>query len=172
MSSRFLILLTTLVVVLSPSLVSAQEKPTSDEYRQSLSTLLDLTGAKMAGEQIAYAIAQETLGAIAATGTPITEQIQQVVVDEALGEFASRYGDLDYLTDLYIPLYAEHLTEKDMRELLAFYQSPLGKKTLDAMPSIAQNAAVLMQKSSFEQIPGFQQKVDTKLRALGVVVTP
>jgi hypothetical protein len=178
MSSYLLILSTVLTLALAPLSVSAEGslsaegKPISDGYRKKLSTLLDVTGATGAGEQVAYAIAQETLGAIAATGTQITEQIQQVVVDEALSDFAPKFGDIKYLTDLYAPLYSEHLTEEDLDALVEFYESSVGQKTLAALPVIGQSGSMALQQASFEQVPEFQQKVDVKLRAIGVIVTP
>lgn len=167
---RILISLIALAVV--PALAAAEEKPTSDSYRKTLSTLLELTGADAAGEQISYAIAQQTLGGIAATGTQITEQIQQVVVEEAVAEFQPRFSKIDFLTNLYQPLYAEHLNEKELQELLAFYQSALGQKALGALPAISQRAAMSLQEATLEQIPEFQKKVDTKLRAVGIIVEP
>jgi uncharacterized protein len=151
---------------------AAQVDTVSDEYRKTLSKLLEVIGASVAGEQLAYAIAQETLGAIAATGTPITEQIQQVVVEEALAEFVPSFGDLEYLTDLYAPLYSQHLTEKELSEMLAFYQSPIGQKVLVTLPTVAQSGAMALQQAGLERLPDFQVKVDKKLRDIGVIVAP
>ena len=172
MSSHLLIVLTLFAFVLSPLIASAEDEPVTADYRKKLSILLEVTGAQAAGEQVAYAIAQETLGAIAATGAEITEQIQQIVVDEALGQFPQQFGDIQYLTELYAPLYSEHLTEQDLDELVAFYQSPVGQKTLAALPIIGQSGAMALQQASYEQVPAFQQKVDEKMRAAGIVLTP
>lgn len=172
MSSRILIPLIVLILASSPAVTTAEDDAPSESYRKALSTLLDLTGAQAAGEQMSYAIAQQTLGAIAATGTPITEQIQQVVVEEAVAEFQPRFSKLDYLTELYSPLYAEYLSEEELKGLLTFYRSPLGQKALGALPAISQNAAMSLQEASLERIPEFQKKVDTQLRALGVIVIP
>jgi len=172
MPSHLLILLTLVAFALSPFAVFAEDAPIGDDYKKKLSTLLEVTGAQMAGEQVAYAIAQETLGAIAATGTEITEQIQKIVVDEALSQFPPKFGDIQYLTELYAPLYSEHLTEKDLGALLEFYQSPVGQKTLAALPLIGQSGAMALQQASYEQVPAFQQKVDEQMRAAGIIVTP
>lgn len=172
MSSYLLLVLTLFAFVLSPLAVVADDEPVSDDYRKKLSILLEVTGAQAAGEQVAYAIAQEALGAIAASGTEITEQIQQIVVEEALVQFPPKFGDIQYLTELYAPLYSEHLTEKDLDALVAFYQSPVGQKTLAALPLIGQSGAMALQQASYEQVPAFQQKVDEKMRAAGIIVTP
>lgn len=164
--------------VLIPAAALAQEAgaktapPVSDDYRKTLSRLLELIGADVAGEQIAYAIAQETLGGIAATGTPITEQVQQIVVDAAIKEYVPKFGNIEYLTELYAPLYAEQLSKKELTELLAFYESPLGQKVLVAIPSIAQTGAMALQQAGLETIPAFQAEVGKQLNAAGVEVAP
>ena len=146
--------------------------PPSASYRKTVAELLELIGAGATGEQVAYSVAQDTLTAIAATGTPVTEQVQQIVVDESLKEFGTAFGSIDYLADLYTPLYAAQLEESELKELLAFYRSPLGKKTLTALPNIAQAAMMKLQQDSFARVPDFQLKVDARLRAAGLVVTP
>jgi hypothetical protein len=185
MSSRALVwlipfafLLTSLTALPSVA-TAAEEQPAaaapatvSASYKKTLSTLLDITGARIAGEQVAYAVAQETLGAIAATGTEITEEIQKIVVDEALAEIVPKFSDIEYLTSLYAPFYVGHLDEADLAGLVEFYQSPLGQKTLAVLPVVGQNSAIALQQASLEQMPAFQQKVDGKLRAAGVTVSP
>lgn len=193
MSSRFAVpktapsnLLSTLVValiaVLGAALMPAaalsqdapaqDKRPVSDEYRKTLSRLLEVIGADVAGEQIAYAVAQETLGGIAATGTPVTEQVQQIVVDAAIKEYVPKFGNIEYLTNLYAPLYAEQLSKQEITELLAFYESPLGQKVLVAIPSIAQTGAMALQQAGLETIPAFQAEVGKQLNAAGVDVKP
>lgn len=172
MSSRLLIFSTLVILFLTPLGASAEDQPISDSYRKTLSTLLELMGASVAGEQVSYGVAQETLGGIAGTGVQITEQIQQIVVEESLSEFKEKFGDIQYLTELYAPLYAEQLNEKEIGELVAFYQSPIGQKMLSALPIIGQGGAMALQQASFEMIPDFQTKLDAKLRSMGIVIAP
>jgi len=151
---------------------AAAPKEVSAKYRESVSALLELSNAPTIGEQIAYSVAQETLGGIASTGTPITEQMQALVVEEALAEFGPTFGNLEYLTNLYAPLYAEHLSEKEVAELLAFYQSPLGKKTAEVLPVIGQSAMLSLQEASIARMPQFQAKVEQKMLEAGITAAP
>ena len=147
-------------------------KPVSKSYRKIVRDLLEMSGAQMAGEQVAYSVAQETLGAIASTGTEITEEIQKIVLEDALKEFGGTFGDIDYLTDLYAPIYADQLTESEVSALRDFYRSPAGQKALAALPAIAQAAMYSLQQASLEKVPGFQAQVDARLREAGVIVVP
>lgn len=155
-----------------PAPDAAKQPPVSDGYRKIVAELLESIGAGVAGEQVAMSMAQETLGAIAATGTPITEEIQKIVVDEAVSEFTDLFSGVDYLTNIYAPLYAAHLSETELREILAFYESPAGQKMISIVPQISQTAMYSIQRDSLERVPDFQAKVDEKLRAAGVIIEP
>lgn len=144
----------------------------SPTYRKLVSDLLSSIGAEGASEAFAMSAAQETLAAIAATGTQVTEEIQKIVVDEALAEFSANFGGVDYLTDVYAPLYAQHLSEQNIRDILAFYQSEAGQKMIEVVPQISQTAMYTMQQNSLARIPDFQTKVDAKLRAIGIIIAP
>ncbi|MBN1899299.1 MAG: DUF2059 domain-containing protein [Spirochaetes bacterium] len=44
------------------------------------------------------------------------------------------------LIELIIPVYDKHLTHEDIKELIKFYKSPLGKKLISVMPIITQES--------------------------------
>jgi hypothetical protein len=43
--------------------------------------------------------------------------------------------------DIYLPLYKENYTESEVKELIVFYRSPVGKKTIGAAQKISQQAS-------------------------------
>ena len=52
----------------------------------------------------------------------------------------------DELIELTIPAYDKHLSHDDVKELLKFYESPIGKKLLKAQPMIVQDSMVAGQQ--------------------------
>ena len=52
-------------------------------------------------------------------------------------------------------IYAQHFSTAEMRDLIAFYQTPLGVKTLRVMPQAATELSGKMRS----RIPGLQEKV-------------
>ena len=52
----------------------------------------------------------------------------------------------DELIDLTIPAYAKHLTHDEIKELIKFYESPVGKKLVKVQPQIMQESMVAGQK--------------------------
>lgn len=53
--------------------------------------------------------------------------------------------------------YRQVFTEPEVRELIEFYQSPLGKKLLEKMPELMQASMTVMQQSMQEIMPKLQQ---------------
>jgi hypothetical protein len=44
------------------------------------------------------------------------------------------------LTELVIPIYQRHFTADEMRQLVAFYETPLGRKVATELPAVQQEA--------------------------------
>ncbi len=163
----------TLGLALGPQAAAAEEQPLDPKFRESVKTYLSLQGSvEQMGLSVAYNAANETLMAIAQTGVEVTEPMQNIVLEQAIETYASRFGDLDFLTDLWAPIYAKHYTQKEIQTLIDFYQSPIGKKSLELFGPINQEGMGAIQESAFAITPGFQLDVNAKLEAAGISITP
>lgn len=77
------------------------------------------------------------------------QAMQQIVerFKEAMPQVKADYWDkflagVDWaeFTDLLVPIYARHLTQEDVKGLIEFHQSELGRKWLDAQPGIGKDS--------------------------------
>lgn len=50
------------------------------------------------------------------------------------------------LTDLIVPIYARHFSHDDIKQLIAFYNTPIGKKLIALQPQIMQESMAAGQK--------------------------
>lgn len=50
------------------------------------------------------------------------------------------------LTDLIVPIYARHFNHNDIKQLIAFYNTPIGKKLVALQPQIMQESMAAGQK--------------------------
>ena len=48
--------------------------------------------------------------------------------------------DPKHLVDMVVPIYDKHLTHADIKALIQFYQSPVGKKLIKVLPQITQES--------------------------------
>jgi hypothetical protein len=91
------------------------------------------------------------------------EVIRQVLTAELLPMFLGPDG----IENDLINVYAKHFTPNDVKELLAFYASPVGQKAVAALPVLTQESAALGQRwweANMARVGGVLQQ---RLRAEG-----
>lgn len=62
------------------------------------------------------------------------------------------------VNEIYLPLYKENYSHADVKELIKFYESPLGKKTLEFNRRVGQEASKRTAKKYDSVIVGFAEK--------------
>jgi len=161
-----------------PQVVGAEDAKSTNHtkdsaFREAMVEFLTIQdAAQVIDDQMTYGIAQQTLGSIAASGVEITEPIQTIVVDAARATVGSKIGNVEYLAELYTPIYAEIYSASELRELIAFWNSPIGKKTIDAMPRLTEGSQQVLQQASAQFIPDFEAMIAKKFEDAGITFGP
>jgi hypothetical protein len=62
-------------------------------------------------------------------------EYREKLVDLFLEKFRGK-ADMKSLLDLLAPIYDKYLSDEEIKGLIVFYQTPLGKKTLEVMPKV------------------------------------
>lgn len=105
-------------------------------------------------------------GATAAFAPMIQQMKAQGMPEEAVKEvmaaadrfFTKTFSDPGIKTDL-VKVYEDAYTKEEMEELLTFYETPVGKKSLAAMPQLMQESAVVGQKYAAKNQAEFQAEM-------------
>jgi len=93
--------------------------------------------------------------------------------EQEMKSFLKKYMSWAGLKDDMIKIYTEEFTEGELNELNKFYQTPLGKKTLQKMPTLLSKGAELGQRRVQEHLPELQQAIAEKEKAkAGPTKTP
>ena len=83
-------------------------------------------------------------------------------LDEAAAKVAKDLaGREQEIGEQMAKIYANAFTEQELKDLAAFYKSPLGKKTIDAEPTAFNQSRIYMG----EWAQKFSEEINTKLRA-------
>jgi uncharacterized protein len=131
---------------------NAQEKPTPQPARQKsappapapekkiapakeaeIRKLLQLTGTS--------ALMQQTMDSMDKSIKPMMinslpeGDYRQTLIDLFFEKFHAKL-DVQKLLDLAVPIYGKHFTDADIKGLIQFYETPLGQKTVKALPQI------------------------------------
>jgi hypothetical protein len=73
------------------------------------------------------------------------------------------------IKDRQIALYAKYFTHDDVKGMLAFYQTDLGKKAIAAMPSLTREGAAIGEQWARTNMSRVLEVVETRLKSEGLL---
>jgi len=170
--ATFLPLLLVAILVCLP-VASLAKDGTDAEYRAAVKKLLVVQKTPQSvADQVTFSIAQQTLGSLAASGYTITETMQSIVFDQAKKSFGDRLSDVDTLAELYAPIYADNYSKEELLQLIAFWESPVGAKTIDVMPEMTKASFAVLDEASSAHLDEFQKAVDARFEEAMIILAP
>jgi len=79
-------------------------------------------------------------------------------------EESLRQVPMDAILDGMIPIYQKHLSQADVDAMIVFYSSPTGKKLMQEMPAITQEAMTMSYQHMQKQIDDVLRRVDESMK--------
>lgn len=131
--------------------------------------LMELTGSAKMAEQMGTLISGQMVQVMRQLRPDLPPRAIEIVNEVLTGALAAGVQDPKGLTASLVPLYAKHFTHEDVRALLAFYQTEVGRKTITVMPTLFQEAAQAGQEWSRTIVPVIQAETEKRLRAEGFI---
>lgn len=152
-------------VLVGGSASRAGAQTLTPEFRSDIEKLLEITGAAATGSQMAGMVAEQVLA-----GQPNTpEKAVAVIKDVLTAEFAKALVGPDGLMPRLIAIYGKHFTHDDVREILKFYSTPVGRKLATSTPQLAADSAAAGQEWGIANVPRIMTVVQERLKAEGLV---
>lgn len=157
------------LIFLVGGLVNAN--PNADSYYESVEELLLLMKVD---ENLAYTFAQlrpillEQFQAMM-DGDVTSEQVQ--IMEKYMGEMLDMMEEemsWEKMKDDFIHVYMSVYTEEEIQELIKFYQTPVGQKTIEQTPILMEQSMEISQKYLFATLPKLQsiaEKMEAELKA-------
>jgi uncharacterized protein len=135
-------LLVCICVLGRPVRAVAQIPATAGAVSSVDSTKLQLIRAVLA-ESHAVDLMYQSMQAAAPAQRAANPAIPAAFFDRFLAAVRERK---DELVALFIPIYERHFTADELRQLLAFYRTPIGQKLIAEQPAVAQEAMAVGQQ--------------------------
>jgi len=157
------------IAALSLQAATASGQALDDSFRSDIEKVLEVTGAAQIATQTASLISRQLLETVRNTNPSISDRSLEVVNQVLESEFAKAFAGPDSLINKMVLIYAKHFTHEDVRGLLAFYGSDLGKKTIAAMPLLLQEGAEAGREWGARQMPRIMGVVMERLKAEGLL---
>jgi hypothetical protein len=94
--------------------------------------LMEIKGVKNLVEPVMVGVIEQTKGTILQTNPGLTKDLDEVSV-QLRTEYQPRIAEV---TNEIVQLYAQRFSEQELKDAIAFYKSPAGKKILAEEPKI------------------------------------
>ena len=107
--------------------------------------------------------------------TPIAQQLEPLgecgdpvlkALESDIASLMTLFTD-NTLVEATAKIYAEKFSEDELRAILEFYQTPVGKKLKALAPDLAMAGAEAGQKAMMDVMPSFQSKIQATMARVG-----
>ena len=152
------------VFLVSPASSVAAEELTAEKL-SDIETLIDVTGALDLAEQLNELFAEKFSQDMKAKHPDLDPELLDALRDDIAGVIEE---NIPAMVALLVPLYHEHFTHTEIKGLITFYTSDVGKKVVKVTPLIARDSLLLGQRWALSLVPEIHRRFDERLRAEGV----
>ncbi|HJO35064.1 MAG: DUF2059 domain-containing protein [Pseudomonadota bacterium] len=167
-SLLILMMLPTLALAAPPAAAADTAPAASGESKHScIRRLLALTGDDNLVQHYAQAIAERTVAVLRHVRPDLPRPLLALAEREAHESVTEASEQHDPVEDM-VEIYDRHFTHEEIDALLAFYDSPLGRKSIAVLPQISAESAAVGEAWGHEIGPQVQSRVRERLTAAGV----
>lgn len=136
----------------------------SKEFRSDIVKLLKMTGAESLGIQMGVAITNQMIDSLMKQNPEIPAKAVESIKDEISQVFAEEMPKL--ITEI-VPVYAKHFNQDEVKDLIAFYRTPLGKKSIEVMPAVMNECMQVGQAWGKSIAPALVPRLESRLKRDG-----
>lgn len=147
-----LVLIVMCVAMLFAAAPSALAQTSNDEYKVTLGKMLELSGS--------VASVKAMIPQMIAMFKQQSPSLDASFWDGFQKKWEAKFGSR--LTELYTPIYKKYLTLDDLKKVVAFYESPAGKKLAASTPAMMSEGMQVGQKLGMEIANELQQELQAQ----------
>ena len=132
------------------ALLALEVRAQTPEYTAKMTRMLELSGS----DAVMKELPKQMIGMMKQQSPSVSEATWNAVMEKAKQFFS------DNLVKVYVPIYQKHLTLDDLKKIVAFYESPVGKKLGAATPAITMEGMTAGQQLGMELVTLIQRELD------------
>jgi len=130
----------------------AKDAPLQDGHRQAAAELLELLEVEMAIQNMAVLMADSMV-----EQHPKTAIYRDVLIDWSIETMS--WAELG---DQFVSMYVDAYSEQELRDLIAFYRSPTGRKSIRLMPELMQRGAEIGNHRAMERRAELEARIQER----------
>ena len=132
--------------------------------------LLKITGVKDTAFMFASLTSQGMADAIKKARPDIPHRYFEILNEECFILFEKGLSETGGLMDEIIAAYNKYFTHKEIRGLLEFYETDLGKKAIRITPKLMNECGIIAQQWAQVQVPEIAEKVRRRCKEEGIEI--
>lgn len=149
-----------LLVICAPS----HSNDLTSEKKADIERLLQMTGALSIGQQMSTAIVNQMTNVIRKARPDIPQRVLDVLPQEVNAVIAE---NLPAFREAVVPLYHKHFTGEEIKEMIRFYSTDLGQKTIRVLPMLVGEGMQAGQRWGQSLGPVIEQRIKARLTKEG-----
>ena len=122
---------------------------TDEEYLNTLKRMFEVSGSEESYQAAVKQMFSLFKQQFSNVGTEIWNEFEE--------EFAKT--SIDDLTEMLVPVYKKYMTKEDLKELIEFYETPVGRKFAEYTPIIMQESMQIGQQWGLKIGQDFERKM-------------
>ncbi len=159
----------TVTVILLLGLAGLGAPALADDKRQLIDEMLTISGSIDAGRQMASYVANSMIDTLAKANDRITPEIAEVLKKEVVAIVEEEFIEKRFLNEMSYEIYSRYFSTEELRELVRFYQTDLGRKLTRTQPRIIQESTAASRNHMQQLKPEIQKRVRAALEREGVL---
>ncbi len=156
------------LLVVMPLFVHADELTSGK--KADILKLMDITGSDNMPAQIAGAITQNMANSLKQARPEIPARFYTNLDKDLTALFKEKVNAPGGLTEKTVASYNKYFTQAELKEVLAFYQSPTGKKSITNMALIANEGMMEARKLAQSLGPDIEQRIKAAFKKEGIAL--
>jgi hypothetical protein len=154
---------------LGQAAAAARQAPAVDPaLRGDIEKLMEMTGATQLAGQMASQVTDAFLNGFKQQTNAVPPRVYEIVREVFTTEFSAAFSGPE-VKDKLVALYAKYFTHAEVKGLIAFYESELGRKTISNMPSLMREGGEIGQRWAQGAMPKILQTLETRLKGEGLI---
>lgn len=137
-----------MILLFASTATSTAQEP-DREYKESLKKMMTLSGGLASVEVMVPQIMN------------MLKQQSPTISEEFWAAQSAKWNKLlgEKMVDMYVPVYKKYLTLEDLKEIVVFYESPIGRKLGVATPLMTAEGMQLGQQIGMEMVTELQKAI-------------
>lgn len=142
----------TVFIVFTSILFGQSSTESNDDYKEILEKMFEVSG----NEKAYQAAINQMFSMFKQQYTSVSEESWNALEEEF------KNTSIDELVELFIPVYQKYFTIDDIKEIIKFYESPIGQKLAMKTPLITQESMQIGQQWGMKIGQEFEKKMKEK----------